>query len=379
MHHATKSASDFATSSRNSSDTNSGRAAPCGPPFLFGLLYGTSRDMTDTTIAFTPPEWAPQSSVWVGWPHLKDAWAEDYDGAQREIAALVKALSPVVKVKLVIGDPASRAEAADLIGDLAEMYDAPMGDIWLRDIGPVFVKYLNRLEGLGFEFNGWGGKYELEGDTETAAAIARLEGHPLKRLPFVLEGGAVEQDGDGNLITTRQCVLNPNRNEGWTEKTAEENLKLAFNVSRIIWLGDGLLGDHTDGHVDNIARFIGPGHVLCQTPSGEDDPNADILRAIEDELRSAELEVSTIPSPGRLENEDGEPIPASHMNFLISNGRVILPVYEDTYSKIAEAELQALMPDHEVIALPANHILTGGGSFHCMTQQVPEIDGGLST
>ncbi|RIJ23922.1 agmatine deiminase family protein [Henriciella barbarensis] len=335
--------------------------------------------MTDTTIAFTPAEWAPQSAIWAGWPHLKDAWAEDYEGAQREIAALVAALAPVVRVKLVIGDPASRAEAADLVGGKAEMFDAPMGDIWLRDIGPVFVKYLNRLEGLGFEFNGWGGKYELEGDSETAAAIARLEGHPLKRLPFVLEGGAVEQDGAGVLITTRQCVLNPNRNPGWTQEKAEENLKLAFNAERIVWLGDGLLGDHTDGHVDNIARFIAPGHVVCQTPSGTDDPNADVLREIEDTLRAAELQVSTIPSPGRILDEDGEIMPASHMNFLISNGRVILPVYEDEHAKLAETELQALMPEHEVIALPSRHILSGGGSFHCMTQQVPQTDGGLPT
>ncbi|WP_084396232.1 agmatine deiminase family protein [Henriciella aquimarina] len=334
--------------------------------------------MTDTTIAFAPPEWARQSAVWVGWPHLKEAWADDYDGAQREIAALVKALAPVVRVKLVIGAAHSRAEAADQVGELAELFDAPMGDIWLRDIGPVFMKYRNRLEGLGFTFNGWGGKYELEGDTETAAAIARLEGHPLKRLDFVLEGGAVEQDGEGTLITTRQCVLNPNRNPGWTEEKAEAALKQAFNVSRIVWLGDGLKGDHTDGHVDNVARFIAPGHVLCQTPSGTDDPNAEILREIEDELRAAELKVSTIPSPGRLEDEEGEPIPASHMNFLISNGRVILPIYEDEHSKLALAELQALMPEHEVIALPANHILTGGGSFHCMTQQVPELEGVLT-
>lgn len=335
--------------------------------------------MTDTTIANTPPEWAAQSSVWVGWPHLRDAWAEDYEGAQREIAALVKALAPVVRVKLVIGAEHSRPEAAELVGDQAEFCDAPMGDIWLRDIGPVFTKYLNRLEALAFHFNGWGGKYELEGDTETAAAIARLEGHPMKRLDFVLEGGAIEQDGSGTLITTRQCVLNPNRNEAWTEETAEANLKLAFNMDRVIWLGDGLKNDHTDGHVDNIARFIAPGHVVCQTPSGDDDPNADILREIERQLRATGLEVSTIPSPGLIQGPEGEAMPGSHMNFLISNGRVLLPVYEDSHSARAQAELQALMPKHEVIALPSNHILSGGGSFHCMTQQVPAIEEGLST
>lgn len=331
--------------------------------------------MTDTPLTSTPPEWAPQSAVWVGWPHLKDAWAEDYDGAQREIAALVKALAPVVRVKLVIGAAHSRFEAAGQVGEQAEVFDAPMGDIWLRDIGPVFVKSGETLAALGFLFNGWGGKYELEGDTETAAALARLEGTPFRQHDFVLEGGAIEQDGEGILITTRQCLLNPNRNPGWSEEKAEAALKQAFNVNRIVWLGDGLKGDHTDGHVDNIARFIAPGHVLCQTPSGDDDPNADILRQIEDTLRAAELKVSTIPSPGRIEDEEGAPMPASHMNFLISNGRVILPVYENRHAELARTELAALMPEHEVIALPANHILTGGGSFHCMTQQVPALEG----
>ena len=330
--------------------------------------------MSETPPAYTPPEWATQSAVWVGWPHLEPAWAEDYEGAQREIVALVKALAPVVIVRLVLGAAHSRAAAERALGDLVEFHEAPMGDIWLRDIGPVFTPGTDGLTALGFRFNGWGGKYELEGDTETAAALAKLEGTPFRQINYVLEGGAIEQDGGGTLITTRQCLLNPNRNKDWDEATAEAALKQAFRVDRIVWLEDGLEGDHTDGHVDNIARFIAPGHVVCQTPSGEDDPNAEVLREIEATLRGAELQVSTIPSPGRVEVE-GMPVPASHMNFLISNGRVILPVYEGQHSRAALAELQALMPDHEVIALPANHILTGGGSFHCMTQQVPALSG----
>ena len=242
-----------------------------------------------------PPEWAPQASLWVGWPHLDDAWLEDFEPAQREITALVKALAPVVPVKLLIGNESSRPAAEAALGGVATFHAAPMGDIWLRDIGPVFARTGKGLEGLGFRFNGWGGKYILDGDAETAAAICAAEGKPIRQFEFVLEGGAVEQDGTGLLLTTRQCVLNPNRNTGWDQTTAEHHLREAFGVTRIVWLGDGLLGDHTDGHVDNIARFIGPGHVLCQTPSGDDDPNADILRAIEDELRGAELEVSTIP------------------------------------------------------------------------------------
>ncbi|WP_300377128.1 agmatine deiminase family protein [Henriciella sp.] len=331
--------------------------------------------MTATSFSSVLPEWTQQSAVWLGWPHLQEAWADDYEGAQREIAALAKALAPVVKVKLVIGADHSRSAAEAAVGQHAELHEAPMGDVWLRDTGPIFVAQDGRLSALGFNFNGWGGKYELEGDTETAEALACLEGCPFKRHDFVLEGGAIEQDGAGNLITTRQCLLNPNRNSGWSEEKAEAALRQAFNIDRVVWLGDGLKGDHTDGHVDNIARFIAPGHVVCQTPSGADDPNADVLREIEGTLRAAELQVSTIPSPGRIE-EEGMPVPASHMNFLISNGRVILPVYEGEHSRRALAELQALMPQHEIISLPANHILAGGGSFHCMSQQVPAITGG---
>jgi agmatine deiminase len=208
----------------------------------------------------------------------------------------------------------------------------------------------------------------------TASAITSVEGLARTRHNFILEGGAVEFDGAGRLLTTRQCLLNPNRNQDWSQTLAETALQKAFAIEQVIWLDEGLANDHTDGHIDNIARFIGPGRVVCQSPSGESDPNAETLIKIRTRLQASGLDVVTIPSPGNILGSDGAPMPASHMNFLISNKHIFLPVYETIYSDHAKAALEALMPDHAVVGLSARNILTGGGAFHCMTQQVPALE-----
>jgi agmatine deiminase len=214
----------------------------------------------------------------------------------------------------------------------------------------------------------------MPGDTMTAGGIASVEQSPVRKHGFILEGGAIDLDGAGRLLTTRECLLNPNRNSDWTETLAERVLMEAFGVTQVIWLDDGLRNDHTDGHVDNIARFIGPGRVLCQAPSGSGDPNADRLRAIEASLRAEGLDVDLIPSPGRILDAAGIALPASHMNFVISNGHVIVPIYEDVHAPRAIAALEAAMPNFDVLGLPARNILAGGGAFHCMTQQIPAFE-----
>jgi len=255
---------------------------------------------------------------------------------------------------------------------------ARFGDIWLRDTGPIFLEGEERIEvAAGFRFNGWGGKYQLEGDETVAAQIAEAAQVPLSRNDFVLEGGAVDHDGLGGLITTRQCLLNPNRNPGWTEADAETALGRTLGVRRVYWLDDGLHGDHTDGHVDNLARFIEPDVVACPVAFGADDPNADVYDAAARALASmtnrhgVPLKVVRIPSPGRVLDQDGEPVAASHMNFLIANGAVIAPFYNDEPGALALEALKLLFPERQVIGLPSRAILTGGGSFHCITQQEP--------
>lgn len=343
----------------------------------FGRSYGKGAAMSEP-FTFIPPEWAPHAALWVGWPHLRGEWGDAFDGARAEIAGFVKAVCQVTPVRIACGSKEAYGSAwfaleSEIARGQVSLHTLPAGDIWLRDTGPIFARRAERAVALEFQFNGWGGKFVMTGDTMTAGGIASVEKVARRAHAFVLEGGAIDLDGTGRLLTTRQCVLNPNRNVDWTEALAEYALKQTFGVDQVIWLGEGLQNDHTDGHVDNIARFIGPGRVVCQSPSGLDDPNHATLDAIETDLRAAELEVIQIPSPGKILDADGMALPASHMNFVISNAHIFLPTYEDTYAPQAIKALEAAMPDHTVIGLPARNILSGGGAFHCMTQQVPSL------
>ncbi|MBB4659408.1 agmatine deiminase family protein [Parvularcula dongshanensis] len=317
-----------------------------------------------------PPEWAPQRALWVGWPRLDHEWSGGMEAARDEIAAFVRAASRFVPVRLAAGDEAAAAAAHKRgLDTVCEVVRIPTGDIWLRDTGPLLTE---DGRALCFAFNGWGGKYDMEGDAETASAIARAEGSLAEAFGFVLEGGSLDFDGEGRLLTTRQCLLNPNRNGEVTEGEVETLLKDALGGTEVIWLGRGLHGDHTDGHVDNLARFTGPGRAVCQAPYGDDDPHADVLAEAERDLRAAGLDVATIPSPGRILDADGEVLPASHMNFTITNGAVLLPIYDEASGAAAREALAPLFPGREVVALPARAILEGGGgAFHCMTREVP--------
>ena len=273
------------------------------------------------------------------------------------------------------------ASARAAIGDAADIVPARFGDIWLRDTGPIFAR-ARRAHGeesvlaLGFTFNGWGGKYMLDGDDGVAAFVASAAGAPYAAHRFVLEGGAIEMDGEGTVLTTRQCLLNPNRNAGWSQHLAEAKLAGALGARRILWLDEGLLNDHTDGHIDNLARFVAPGRVVCQAPAGRHDPNAAVYDAIARALEgmidaeARPLEVIRIPSPGLVVDAGGLPTPASHMNFLIGEECVVVPIYSATGEDAVKA-VARLFPCRRVVGLASHAILSGGGSFHCITQQEP--------
>jgi agmatine deiminase len=207
--------------------------------------------------------------------------------------------------------------------------------------------------------------------------MAAAAGARIRSVELVAEGGAFEFDGEGTVITTRDCLLNANRNPGLSEAAAEDVLKAALGVERAIWLDEGLVGDHTDGHVDNLARFVRPGLVVCQAPSGRDDPQAKRLEAVARQLARAidaqgrRLRVVRIPSPGRvMDAETGGPAAASHMNYVIGARHVVMPAYTEA-SRAAAQALQRLFPDRKVAACSARHILTGGGAFHCVTSNQP--------
>lgn len=322
-----------------------------------------------------PAEWAPHRAMWLGFPSHAELWEDDLAQAQEEVAALARALAGPgrERVRLLTGSPAGEADARRLLGDVAgiEIVSGRFGDIWLRDTGPIFAKRDGADIAQGFRFNGWGGKYELDFDDEVAGQIAEASGVPLTAHDFILEGGAVDHDGAGTVLTTGQCVLNPNRNT-WTQADAEAAFAEAFGANRTIWLGEGLANDHTDGHVDNLARFVAPGVAVCPVAFGRGDVNADAYDDAARRLAQAGLKVVRVPSPGWIEGHEGGAAPASHMNFIIANGAVVMPTYsEGQAAELAAQALQSVFPDRTVIALPSNAILTGGGSFHCITQQEP--------
>lgn len=323
-----------------------------------------------------PGEWQPHKAIWTAWPSAIDLWGEDLDQARAEVAAMVRALNDGgagERMRVLAHGREAEASAKLAIGQSAEIVPAAFGDIWLRDTGPIFTK---DGRALGFRFNGWGGKYILPHDEEVSARIALLAGADFKMHDFILEGGAIEMDGEGTLLTTRQCLLNPNRNPHWTEAGAERELKRALGVEKVLWLDEGLANDHTDGHIDNLARFVAPGRVVCQAPFGPDDPNADVLEEIAlalggmTDAKGGKLEVIRIPGPGIVLDDDGDAVAASHMNFLIGNTTVAVPVYSASGEAAVEA-LKPLFPGRKVVGLPSRAILTGGGSFHCITQQEP--------
>ncbi len=323
-----------------------------------------------------PAEWRPHKAIWTAWPSAADLWGEDLDPARAEVAAMVRALADGGagdKMRVLAHGREAEASAKLAIGQSAEIVVAPFGDIWLRDTGPIFT---SDGRALGFKFNGWGGKYILPHDEEVSARIALASGADFKMHDFILEGGAVEMDGEGTLLTTRQCLLNPNRNPHWTEAGAERELMRALGVEKVLWLDEGLTNDHTDGHIDNLARFVAPGRVVCQAPFGPDDPNAEVLEEIAlalggmTDALGRKLDVIRIPGPGIVLDEDGDAVAASHMNFLIGNTSVVVPTYSASAQAAVDA-LKPLFPGRKIIGLPSRAILTGGGSFHCITQQEP--------
>lgn len=320
-----------------------------------------------------PAEWAPHAAIWTAWPSDASLWQEDLEPAQAEVAAMVAAIiaDGGEPVELLVDGPEAEASARFALADhpSVRIHQRKFGDIWLRDTGPLF---LSDGSAAGFRFNGWGGKFDLEGDDTVAEFVAETQGAPLVRNDWVLEGGGIEPDGTGRVVTTRQCLLNPNRNPDLSQAEVEARLAADLGLDTVIWLGDGLMNDHTDGHVDNLARFVAEGVVVVPEAAGADDPNAEVYAEARRTLEAAGLEVKTIPSPGLLE-VDGEAVPASYMNFLITNKKVIVPIYGQPNDEAAVAAVQALFPGRTAVGLPANHILTGGGSFHCITQQVPAL------
>ena len=345
--------------------------------------------MSKTTHAHAQPaEWDAHESVWLAWPSHVDLWGEDaLMDVQAEFTALCEAIADPDDDGLPRGERLEilcRTEADERLARWklqafgARFHRALYGDIWCRDTLPIFVKSgAGEIAAASFRFNGWGDKYDLPGDRELSAVVSKLSGRPTITHDFVLEGGAVETDGEGTILTTKQCLSNPNRNPSMSAEAIERAVASALGAEKVLWITEGLLHDHTDGHIDTIARFVAPGRVVCMAPSGDDDPNRAVLEQIARELaamtdaRGRTLEVVRIPSPGRVLDAHGQVMPASFVNFYIANTTVVVPTYGTPYDDAALAALAPLFPGRSVVGKSARTILEGGGAFHCITQQLP--------
>jgi agmatine deiminase len=332
-----------------------------------------------------PAEWEPHRTCYTAWPAHEYAWGPALRDAQREFIAFARAFAgrpdqPAQEPLTILVDAEHASEAREALpgtGDRVRFECLPYGDVWVRDTGPVFVKGPAGIATVRFRFNGWGGKFVYLHDAALAGRLAERHAGPSFACDFVLEGGAVDVDGAGNCLTTRSCLQNPNRDAPAEPRIIEARLRDAFGVRQVIWLACGLANDHTDGHIDNIARFVAEGVVVCMEARDDDDPNRETLQTIASDLRAARradgkpLRVMRIPSPGRVLGADGNVAPASYMNFIIGNRRVLMPTFGSRWDEPAREALQALFPQHEVIGGSARALLEGGGTFHCMTQQEP--------
>jgi agmatine deiminase len=330
-----------------------------------------------------PGEFEPHDATWLAWPHNPDTWPGRLEAARGEFAVFVRELSAREPVRLLVADAAMeepvRRRLADVGADLdrLELVQAPTDDAWLRDTGPIAVRRAGERVLLDFGFNAWGGKYPpWERDQAVPRVFEKRLGWPRIEVPFVLEGGSVDGDGDGTVLTTESCLLNPNRGAGRTRDIVERLLGQWLGARQVLWLGDGIAGDDTDGHVDDVARFVGPGTVVAAEEPDASDPNhaplAENLRRLRRmrDARGRPLSVATLPMPPPTGPEDARS-PASYANFYLAEGVALVPTFGADSDARALAVLRELLPGRDVVAVPCSNLVVGLGALHCLSQQEP--------
>ncbi len=335
----------------------------------------------DESKFFMPAEWERHERTLIEWPVRESlVWPDNYKEVCEGYAAVAKAISEFETVTLIVNE-ADEKEVRRICGTFAEILIIPHNDAWCRDNGPTFIRNGNmEFQGINWRFNAWGEKYKPY-DLDNEVALKVLNYYKVKNLdaPLVLEGGSIHVDGEGTLLTTRQCLLHPNRNPGLTREQIEEEVKKHLNVSKIIWLNKGLYGDETDGHVDNIACFAGPGSILLQACHDKSDPNYEITMENLDILKKAtdakgrKLKIIEIPQPpARFYN--GVRLTLSYLNFYIVNNGIILPVFGEDAAEtddLATDILQKIFTDRKIVKADGMPLIKEGGNVHCITQQMP--------
>jgi agmatine deiminase len=333
-----------------------------------------------------PAEWEPQEAVWFVWPRDPLTWPDRVEKARGTFLNAMKAVTPHQRVDLVVHtDLAREAKAAVAAAGIKNVMVHPLDhqDSWIRDYGPIYL--VRRGSGgtrermaVKWDFNAWGNKYEsLLKDKGVVGQLGKHVAAPLQHVDMVLEGGSIDVDGQGTLLTTEQCLLNKNRNPTLTRQQVEEHLRNYVGVEKILWLGDGIEGDDTDGHVDDITRFVAPGLVATCVEEDRGHANhaplADNLQRLRNmtDARGRPLRIVELPMPSDIASDDGKPLPASHGNFLITNGAVLLPAFGGPSDDVAQRRLQQCFKDRPVVKLDCSDLVWGMGAIHCLSQQMP--------
>jgi agmatine deiminase len=325
-----------------------------------------------------PAEWTEHERTLMAWPTRPELWGEVFAEAQREYAAVARAIAEFEPVTMV-ARPGQGAEAREQCGPGVEVVELPIDDSWFRDSGPIFVLGPDGSRaGVDFRFNSWGEKHHpWDTDDKIAALLIERLGAPRIGSTMILEGGSITVDGEGTLITTEQCLLHPNRNPGLSKAEIEAELIAKLGVSKVIWLPYGGLEDReTDGHVDGVCAFVAPGRVLISLPDDPEHPDYHRMRENRAVLESAtdargrKLDLIDLPQTAFAE-VDGQLTEVGYLNFYIANGGVVVPVADVPSDAAALAVIAAALPDRKVVGVRARVIGYGGGGVHCITQQVP--------
>jgi agmatine deiminase len=348
-----------------------------------------------------PAEFEPHCGCWMAWPERVDNWRAGAEPAQLAFAAVAEAITATDPVTMAVSD-AQFDRARSLLPGSIRVVEISTDDAWMRDIGPTFVVGPHRSRrGVDWRFNAWGGRSgglyaSWERDDRVARRVLEIEGADRYAAPIVLEGGSIHVDGEGTVLTTEECLLNPNRNPGLTREEIEAILCDYLGAQKVIWLGRGVFNDETDGHIDNLACFIRPGVVVLTWTDERSDPqweiSEDARRRLEvaTDARGRTIEVVRMPAPGPLQISAqeaagvqvaagtkprlaGERLAASYVNFYAGTERIVFPHLDPRTDEAAAAVLHECFPEREIHGVAAREILLGGGNIHCITQQVPAV------
>ncbi len=352
------------------------------------MSAGVATQQTPAALGYRmPAEWEPHEATWLSWPRREGiSFPDSYDRVMPVFARMVDALADSEEVRINVWDTAHEADVVQILkahgarDRHVRFHHNPANEPWCRDHGPIFLTRAEEpaLAIVDWDYNAWGGKYPpFAEDDIVPARIASDFGLPLFSPGMILEGGSIDVNGTGSLLTTRSCLLNPNRNPEMTQAGIESRLRDYLGVHNILWLGDGIEGDDTDGHIDDLTRFVSRSTVVTAVEEDRADPNYPPLQEnlaalggirIED---GSPLEIVKLPMPRKIVRE-GLRLPASYANFYIANTVVLLPVFGDDNDGAAVAIIEGAFPGRETIPIDCRELIWGLGAFHCLTQQQPK-------